>query len=78
MRPDSYDTRDAKEHAEVSALLGTLPSDHPTREAYARGADTIALTHLAADRPEVSEALKEAFLAGYRRLLAGTRRFQPF
>ena len=78
MQANPYDTRDAKERTEVSALLDTLPSDHPAREAYARGVDTIALTHRVTDRPELSEALKEPFLAGYRRLPASTGPSQPF
>lgn len=63
------DMRDPEEHAALAAALETLPADHPARAAYADGADTISLTHLVADRPELVEALKEAFLAGYRRML---------
>ena len=72
-----FDARDAEEHAEVAALLAALPGDHPAALAYARGADTVALTHLVADRPELAEALKEAFLAGYRRLLSVSGGFRP-
>jgi len=78
MRANPYDTRDAKEQAEVSALLDTLPSDHPACEAYARCADTTAFTHRVTDRPERCEALKEPFLAGYRRLPASTGPSRPF
>jgi len=71
-----HDTRDPQEHADVSALLGVLPV-HPAREAYARGTGTLELTHLVADRPELIEELKEAWLGGYRRLLERSRGFRP-
>lgn len=72
-----YDTRDAQEHADVAAVLEELAADHPARDAYALGAGTIDLTHLVADIPELVERLTEAFLAGYRRMLAGTDTFRP-
>ncbi len=78
MQPAILDKRDAQERAEVAALLAVLPPEHPAREACARGTDTIALTHLVADRPELVEALKQAFLAGYARLLEGSGGFRPF
>ncbi|HVB48966.1 MAG TPA: hypothetical protein VNF69_11305 [Burkholderiales bacterium] len=78
MQPAIRDRRDAQESAEVAALLAVLTSGHPAREACARGADTIALTHLLADRPDLVEALKQAFLAGYARLLEGSGGFRPF
>jgi hypothetical protein len=74
---EPFDTRDALEHAEVAALLGGLPHEHPARVAYRRGAGTLALTHFVTDRPALVEPLKEAFLAGYRRLLASSRGFRP-
>jgi hypothetical protein len=63
------DLRDAEEHAAVTAALEQLPADHPARVAYLDRADTIALTHLVADRPDLVDALKEAYLASHRRLL---------
>lgn len=63
-----YDTRDEIEVGEVSDILDYLPEDHAARVAFARGADTIALTHLVADMVIV-DRLKEAWLAGYRRML---------
>lgn len=63
------DIRHPEEHAAVAAALERLPPDHRARAAYAEGLDTIALTHLVADRPELVVALTEAFLAGYRRSL---------
>jgi len=62
------DMRDPQEHA-VAATLRRLSPDHPAHAAYAEGLDTIALTHLIADQPELVAALTEAFLAGYRRSL---------
>ena len=64
-----YDLRDADEQAAVAALLDALPPEHAARGAFDGVLDTIALTHLVADRPELVERLKEAFLAGYRRML---------
>jgi len=63
------DMRDPEEHAAVAATLRRLSPDHPAHAAYAEGLDTIALTHLIADQPELVAALTEAFLAGYRRSL---------
>ena len=77
MSPDQYDTRDAQEHADVAAVLTALPPEHPAHEAYARGVGTLELTHLVADRVELVDGLKEAFLAGYRRLLDGSGGFRP-
>jgi hypothetical protein len=64
------DIRDADEHAAIIKALDQLPSDHAARVAYSKGADTIALTHLVADRPDIVHAITEAYLAGYRRSLA--------
>jgi hypothetical protein len=64
-----YDTRDAEEHRAVATALETLPVDHAARRAYAEGADTIQLSHLVADRPDIVDELKEAYLAGYDRML---------
>jgi hypothetical protein len=72
-----YDSRDAEEHAALAVILAELPADHPARIAYLDHADTIALTHLVADRPQLVEAIKEAFLAGYRRMLRRSGHFRP-
>lgn len=61
------DIRDQHEHSDVAAILAGLPADHPARAAYAEAADTIRLTHLVP--AEMVPGLKEAFLAGYRRML---------
>lgn len=58
-------------------ILGVLPEQHAAREAYAEHVGTLELTHLVADRPELIEPLKEAWLAGYRRLLARSGGFRP-
>jgi hypothetical protein len=71
------DMRDPNEHADVWAALQDLPPDHPARGAYSEGVDTITLTHLVRERPEIVEALTEAYLAGYRRSLARWSRFRP-
>lgn len=63
------DLRDAAEREAVAALLSALPREHAARSAFAAGLDTIRLTHLVADRPDLVEALKDAFLAGYCRML---------
>jgi len=70
MGPNPYDARDAEEHAAVAALLASLPDEPPAREAYGRGAGAIELAHLVADRAEL-DGLKEVYLAGYSRMLAG-------
>jgi hypothetical protein len=72
-----YDVRDAEERAAITAALEQLPADHPALKAFADGADTIALTHLVAGRPELVEALKEAYLKGFGRLLHSARHFRP-
>jgi hypothetical protein len=77
MSPDPYDTRDEQEHPAVAASLASLPYAHPARAAYARGAGALELSHLAADRGELVEALKEAYRAGYSRMLAGVGGFRP-
>jgi hypothetical protein len=71
------DYRDEIEHAEVAAALSELPEDHPARVAYLDYVDTIALTHLVADRPELVEALKKAYIASCGRLLRSGGHFRP-
>ncbi|TMC55026.1 MAG: hypothetical protein E6J20_01255 [Chloroflexi bacterium] len=77
MHGPRHDLRDSEEHAAISAALEQLPTDHPARKVFAEGVDTIALTHLVADRPELVEALKEAYLAGCGRLLRSSAHFRP-
>lgn len=77
MSPNPYDTRDEQERAEIAALLEQLPPAHPAREAYGRGVGTIELAHLVADRAELVEGLKEAYLAGWQRVLARSSSFRP-
>ncbi len=72
-----FDARDPDEHAAVAAVLADLPTDHPARAAYAEHECTIALSRLAADRMEVAERLKEAYLEGYRRMLQKQRHYRP-
>jgi hypothetical protein len=72
-----HDLRDAEEHAAICAALEQLPADHPVRVAYLDRVDTIALTHLVADRPELVEALKEAYLKGFGRLMRSAGHFRP-
>jgi len=72
-----FDIGDADEHTAVAAILAELPADHPARAAYADHECTIALSRLTADRMDVAERLKEAYLDGYRRLLHGQGHFRP-
>lgn len=75
--PKVPDIRDQEEHADVAAALTLLPEGHAARQAYSQGAGTIALTHLVREYPTVVEALTEAYLAGYRRLLQRSGSFRP-
>lgn len=77
MTANPYDTRDEDEHAEVAALLASLPNGHPARDAYSRGVGTIELTHLVIDHQTLVDGLKEAYLAGYGRILARSGGFRP-
>lgn len=67
--------RDPEEEAAILAALADLPPEHPARVAYADGVDTIALTHLVADRPATLEALKLAYLDGFARRIGSS--FRP-
>lgn len=77
------DYRGEEEHAEVVArILSALPADHPARVAYVSGAretaDFISLTWLVAERRDIVQALVEANMAAYRRMLARhVRYFSP-
>ncbi len=64
MQVNEYDTRDPAEHVDVATILGVLPENHPARTAYARGTGTLGIMHLCADRPELVEDLKDAWLVG--------------
>jgi len=68
------DYRDEIEHAEVARILSELPAEHPARVAYATAAreacDSISLTWLVADRRDMVQALVDANMAAYRRILA--------
>jgi len=68
------DYRDELEHAEVVRILSVLPEGHPACVAYSSGAreaaDSISLSWLVADRPELVAALVEANLSAWRRTLA--------
>jgi hypothetical protein len=72
-----HDMRDAEERAAITAALEQLPADHPARVAYLDHADTIALTYLVADRPGLVDALKEAYLKGFGRLMRSAGHFRP-
>jgi hypothetical protein len=68
------DYRDEEEHADVARILSELPADHPARVAYSAGAreasDSIALARLVVERRNIVQALVEANMAAYRRMLA--------
>ncbi len=59
------DYRDDIEHAEVAQILAELPADHRACVAYASGAreaaDSLSLTHLVADRPDLVARLIAAY-----------------
>ena len=60
--------RDEQANAEVAAILGELPADHPARVAFAEGKDTIALTHLLADRMDVVKRLMDSYWSRHDRV----------
>jgi len=60
----------------VAAILASCPRS-TRRAAYAKHTGTLELTRLVADRPDLVDELKEAWLAGYRRLLARSGGFRP-
>lgn len=64
------DYRDEIEHAEVAAALDALPEDYPARIAYSSGelSDSIALTHLLKDRPDLVERLVAAYMGHSSRI----------
>lgn len=68
------DYRDELEHAEVTRILSELPPDHPACVAHLAGAreasDSLSLTHLLRDRPDLIARLTEAHLAHSRRIWA--------
>jgi hypothetical protein len=62
------DMRDAEEKAEVTRILSVLPEDHPAHAAHRCGADTISISHLVADRPQLVRALVRAYMASLDRV----------
>ena len=68
------DYRDEIEHAEVAAALSELRSDHPAAVAYstAAAADSLALTHLLKDRPDIY-LFHRHWLWAYTNKLSGLR-----
>ena len=54
--------RDEQANAEVAAILGELPEDHPARVAFAAGRDTVAITYLVAGYPDLVERLKATII----------------
>lgn len=78
MSKNPYDTRDEQENAEIAALLARLPAGHPVHEAFGNGTDTISLMHLVADRADVVEGLKAAYLSGWMRVAKRTTGFKPY
>ena len=68
------DYRDEIEHAEIARILSELPAEHPARVAYSTGAreacDSISLTWLVAERRDIVQALVDANVAAWRRILA--------
>lgn len=71
------DLRDEEERGDVDRILSVLPEGHPALEAHQRGADTIAITHLVADRPGLIEALIGAYFAARRRIWNRAAHFRP-
>ena len=65
------DYRDEIEHAEVAAALSGLPSEHPAAVAYSTAAvaDSLALTHLLKERPDIAQRLVAAYLGHNQRIL---------
>ena len=62
------DVRDEEEKAEVTRILSVLPEDHPAHAAHRAGADTIKLSHLLTDRPQLVQSLVRAYMAGLDRV----------
>ncbi len=66
------DYRDEIEHAEVAAVLSQLSYDHPARRAYlaAEASDSIALSHLIRDRPDLVKQLIDEYMGHHGRIWA--------
>ena len=75
------DYRDDIEHEQVAAVLSQLPEDHPARLAYYNGAregsDSIQLSRLLGDRPELAKRLVDAHLAHSNRIWERSGHFRP-
>jgi hypothetical protein len=64
-----HEARDDEQKAAIQAILGELPEDHPAREAYRAGADTVQLLTYLVDREDLVEKLDQAWLDWYARRL---------
>jgi len=71
--PIDLSGRDEQANAEVAAILSELPEDHAVRTAFAEGKDTIALTHLLADRMDVVKRLMDTYWTRHDRIWDGVR-----
>ena len=71
------DKRDDEERTEVGRIISVLPEEHSVHEAHRRGTDTIALTRLVAERPDLVEALIRAYHAGADRVSKRAGHFKP-
>jgi hypothetical protein len=60
--------RDEQANREVAEILAELPADHPGRVAFEGGKDTIALTHLVADRRDLVARLMDSYWARHDRV----------
>jgi len=61
--PIDLSGRDEQANVDVAAILVDLPADHAARAACASGKDTIALTHLLADRKDLVKRLIDSYSA---------------
>jgi hypothetical protein len=65
--------RDEQANGEVAEILAELPADHPARLAFAMGKDTIALTHLLADRKDLNARLMDTYWARHDRVFSSSQ-----
>src|SRR5258708_10034803 len=61
--PIDLSGRDEQANVEVAAVLAELPADHAALVAFSEGKDTIALTHLRADRRDLVARLMDSYWA---------------
>jgi hypothetical protein len=71
------DFRDTEERAEVARIIAVLAESHPAHKAHERGMDTISMTHLVADRPDLVKALIAAYFARTDRAWKKAKHFRP-